>query len=185
MQGRARFKSLGINIVGIVFFIIWASVLVHATLLGRNEAENIRTLVDLFWCVKSAWMYKDAKDWYMIIGNILLFMPFGWILPTFFVRTRRYGLVTISGFFISLLIEVIQLVWHLGFFELDDLLHNTLGCALGYGVFVIGMWIVGKKCVSKGDKMVALVLWIGVISFFTVAYVMGQPLFDGFEVLKV
>lgn len=32
---------------------------------------------------------------------------------------------------LSMSIEVIQLVFRLGLFEWDDMIHNTLGCVLG------------------------------------------------------
>lgn len=47
--------------------------------------------------------------------------------------------MVLIGFFCSLLIETVQLITHLGWFELDDLLNNTIGCVLGvifYRVFL-------------------------------------------------
>ena len=75
-----------------------------------------------------------------IILNILLFIPFGYILPCIFKKLQKalWGVVLI-GFFCSLLTEIVQLVTHLGWFDLDDLLNNTIGCILGvilYRVFL-------------------------------------------------
>lgn len=39
------------------------------------------------------------------------------------------------GFFCSLLTETIQLVMHLGWFDLDDLLNNTMGCIVAMVFF--------------------------------------------------
>lgn len=67
-----------------------------------------------------------------IILNILLFIPFGYMLPCIFGKLQKalWGVVLI-GFVCSLLTEVVQLVTHLGWFDLDDLLNNTIGCVLG------------------------------------------------------
>lgn len=75
-----------------------------------------------------------------IILNILLFIPFGYMLPCIFGKLQKvlWGVVLI-GFVCSLLTEVVQLVTHLGWFDLDDLLNNTIGCVLGvilYRVFL-------------------------------------------------
>lgn len=74
--------------------------------------------------------------------NILLFVPFGYLLPklVFKVDEKRKSLfikVTLAGFLCSLIIETAQLVFRCGIFELDDLIKNTMGAAIGCGVFRI------------------------------------------------
>lgn len=44
---------------------------------------------------------------------------------------------TILGFALSLTVETIQLVCKVGCFDVDDLLLNTIGSALGYVLFLI------------------------------------------------
>lgn len=39
--------------------------------------------------------------------------------------------------FISLTIEVIQLLTKVGCFDVDDMILNTLGAALGYGIYAV------------------------------------------------
>ena len=70
-------------------------------------------------------------------GNVLGFMPFGFLLPILSVRIRRGAAVILSGLAISLAVETIQLVTRVGIFDVDDLLLNTLGAALGYLIFAI------------------------------------------------
>lgn len=66
------------------------------------------------------------------IGNVVLFIPLG-------VALKCGGMKDVkkTGFFASLLIEILQFTFALGTFECDDLIHNTLGA-------VIGAWCVGK-----------------------------------------
>lgn len=66
------------------------------------------------------------------IGNVILFTPLGIALKWGGVRDVKR-----AGFLTSLLIETLQLIFALGTFECDDLIHNTLGA-------VIGAWCVGK-----------------------------------------
>lgn len=58
-----------------------------------------------------------------------------------------------ASFFASLTIEVLQLIFILGTFEYDDLIHNTLDA-------VIGAWCVGKICreIKLGIQMRKVVL---------------------------
>ena len=66
-----------------------------------------------------------------IILNILLFIPFGYLLPSLFPQLRWWQVI-IFGFCSSLLIEVLQLITRLGYADVDDLINNTLGAAIGW-----------------------------------------------------
>ena len=39
------------------------------------------------------------------------------------------------GLCLSMMIEETQLATHRGFFEIDDLILNTIGALIGYGIF--------------------------------------------------
>lgn len=77
-----------------------------------------------------------------MLSNILAFIPFGFFLSGFLASTRRIGachrigVATLAGFGLSLGIECLQLLLHVGFFEVTDLLMNTLGAFVGAGVSV-------------------------------------------------
>lgn len=74
-----------------------------------------------------------------IILNILLYIPLGYLLPftwpSLAGRKRPVPLlmwrVVLIGFVCSAVTEVSQLVFRIGLFEFDDMMNNTLGCALG------------------------------------------------------
>lgn len=66
---------------------------------------------------------------YLFGGNIVWFVPFGFYLA--FFREFRMRRVILCGFLLSLFIEVMQFVLGTGVSEVDDLLLNTLGSALG------------------------------------------------------
>ena len=62
-----------------------------------------------------------------LILNILarLFGSFGGLV------LNSAGVVLLFGFLLSLAIEMCQLLFRLGWFEVDDILHNVLGTYLG------------------------------------------------------
>ena len=66
-----------------------------------------------------------------IILNILLFIPFGYLLPSLFPRLRWWQVVLL-GLAFSLCIELLQLITKLGYADVDDLINNTLGAAIGW-----------------------------------------------------
>lgn len=67
--------------------------------------------------------------------NVLLFMPLGYLLPVSITRFDRWWQVLLIGFLFSLLIETVQLITRLGWFDASDLLHNTLGVLIGYWIY--------------------------------------------------
>lgn len=70
-----------------------------------------------------------------IVGNVVVFMPFGFFVPG--LERRKFGpflnflKITGIGFVFSLTVETIQLVSKVGCFDVDDLMLNTVGVALG------------------------------------------------------
>ena len=72
-----------------------------------------------------------------IFGNILAFAPFGFLLPIITPENRKWIKLALITFLFSLTIELLQLVFKVGIFDVDDLLMNTLGGLLGYFIFTI------------------------------------------------
>ena len=71
-----------------------------------------------------------------IVGNIIMFMPVGFLLPLICTKVDSCKKVVIIGFCTSLLIESRQLFLTRGT-DIDDLILNTSGAVLGYLVFLI------------------------------------------------
>lgn len=68
--------------------------------------------------------------------NIILFIPFGFLLPYLWPKLNFYKTVLLSLIF-SVLIEGFQYIAHLGCCDIDDVINDTLGTCIGYGCFVI------------------------------------------------
>ena len=79
-----------------------------------------------------------------ILLNILLYIPLGYLLPytwqRFFEKGKRVPLlVLLIGFVCSALTESAQLLFRIGVFELDDMLNNTMGTAIGCLLYMVWM----------------------------------------------
>ena len=72
-----------------------------------------------------------------LLGNIIGFIPLGLLLPLLFPLLRTAPRTILCVFLVSFGFELTQLVTMLGVFDVDDLLLNTLGGAIGYLFFAI------------------------------------------------
>jgi len=96
-----------------------------------NRQINPRLFVELFALIKtSGW----GTFLWLFLGNIGWFVPFGFLVPILFKRLRP-ATVVLAGLLLSLCIETTQFIFHKGVAELDDLVLNTLGVAIGYLLF--------------------------------------------------
>lgn len=82
--------------------------------------------------------FKNLSDGYArlnIAGNILPFAPLGFLWPSAFPRRRRFFPATGACLLVILGIEVFQFSSMTGYFDVDDIWMNLLGCLLGYGAY--------------------------------------------------
>lgn len=63
--------------------------------------------------------------------NVVLFLPFGFLLPVIWERFRTLLPTALAGFLLSLVIEVSQL-FTFRVTDINDLIGNTLGTVLGF-----------------------------------------------------
>lgn len=171
-------KSRWRKLVGMIFVACWVFVLLSVTIMVRARTEEPRVELRLFWCIREAWLNRNPLDWYFVLGNIVLFIPIGLILPMFFVSMRTWWKTALVGFSFSACVEILQLVFHLGLFEWDDMINNTFGCVLGYALFVFCIWLAKRPGLNAADKIISMGLWVATIAFFAVALYLGQPVFD-------
>lgn len=72
-----------------------------------------------------------------IFGNIIAFMPYGFLLPLLNKAYRRFYIILILCVLFSLTVETAQLLLKVGVFDIDDILLNSFGGILGYVIFYI------------------------------------------------
>lgn len=71
-----------------------------------------------------------------IIMNILFFIPIGFFAGGALKKKHILHAIGI-GFALSFFIELTQLISTRGIFSVDDIIHNTIGCAIGYAFFLL------------------------------------------------
>ena len=80
--------------------------------------------------------YDSVRDivW-NVVGNAAMFAPSGVVLPIVYERLNSFWKVAAAGAFLSLCIEILQLPFPSRASDIDDLILNTLGVAIGYGIY--------------------------------------------------
>lgn len=70
-----------------------------------------------------------------LFGNVLTFIPLGFFLPCLFRRCRGLWQTLLWGGVAVVCVELVQLFTLVGSCDIDDLLLNLVGMAVGYGIW--------------------------------------------------
>lgn len=68
-----------------------------------------------------------------LLGNILPFLPVGFLVPLIY-RKMTWAKAIALALGTGLLMEVLEMIFQVGIFDVDDILLNALGVVLGYGM---------------------------------------------------
>lgn len=93
-------------------------------------------------------LYPFSYSMYNIIGNIMLFVPLGFILPIKFKRINNCVRDVLVGFIFSVFVELAQLILPFRQTDIDDVMLNTVGTAIGYGLYKLWTKVVRKKAIK-------------------------------------
>lgn len=136
--------------IGVLFFIEYAFLLFSSTVFFRENFEekpcyNFQPL----WSYQAIMNGKESLIPENLM-NIVVFLPVGLILG-FLLRVKCAWIITLLvGCGISVSIESLQFFLHRGFSEVDDVMHNTLGCVIGFGIYKIFAKTTRTSNVVKG-----------------------------------
>ena len=108
-----------------------------ATVFYRDETYVMRYTLRPLWSYTMLYSRLLAMN----ILNILLFIPIGLLLTGALKKHNFFNVIGL-GFLLSSFIEVTQLITTRGIFNIDDIIHNVLGCAIGYLCFLLSYKII-------------------------------------------
>lgn len=109
----------------------------------------------LFRAWREALNNFSQHRWMNVLLNIAMFVPLGFLLPLLNCGFRKWYVTIPAGFGTSLTIELIQLAFASGVFDVDDLFCNTLGAAFGF--FGI-MMLLGVGC-ERGARLKTILIY--------------------------
>lgn len=154
-KGKKRLRLS--TVVKWTVFFCYLVVVYGATLDSRGPHWQGAELA-LFSSYRNAWYNFSTVEWRNLILNILMFVPFGFLLPCMFRKCQKPWKTFAAGAGFSLLIETAQLVFRFGIFETDDILNNFVGAVIGYGIYRLLRFLV-RLCKKEREQFLPVLLF--------------------------
>ena len=146
---RPKHKILG-RIYFLAYLIMLVYLLFFAEAFGRTEnpAGSRSNKLVPFKEIWRFYKYRHILGIQAFIinvpGNILAFIPFGFFIPIISKYKRSFIRTAFMGMLFSLSVEIIQFIVNVGSFDIDDIILNTLGCIMGYIMFLLADAVILK-----------------------------------------
>lgn len=123
-----------------ILFFTYSYFILDKSLINRN----IGNINNFEYAFKNGWLFlvKDTWNKVQAIENIIFFIPFSCFLLLGFYNLQEKKLeifkdIILISFRFSLFIELLQLIFTLGTFQLSDIVYNTLGGVIGYTLVIL------------------------------------------------
>ena len=127
----------GLRYGAVLLLVEWVLLVLGMTVVFR-EAQPERgfsfiPLVSYFDITKNSYLMEKVA---LNMLNVALFVPIGLLVGCGF-RTMTWRRALVVGAGLSVVIELLQLVFRKGLCETDDVIHNVAGCMIGYGIVIV------------------------------------------------
>ncbi len=142
---KAKKRKKLISSMSFIFIILYGVVIIYFTLfsdrLGRVDIGTYQYNLVPFNEIRRFITYRqNLSPWAFILnicGNLLVFVPLGFLIPIWYPRNIHWYHVVIYCLSFSLCIELMQLYTRVGVFDVDDLIMNTTGGFIGWILYHI------------------------------------------------
>ena len=121
-------------VVFLLYLLLLADLLFISRTYDNSYGVNLVPMnqIELFFGLLRSSNYSFRKLAIInLVGNIAIFIPFGFFLSFLVKRYRNYFRIFIF------LCEFIQYYFKVGTFDIDDIILNLLGVTIGYLLFVV------------------------------------------------
>ncbi|WP_445683014.1 VanZ family protein [Solibacillus sp. FSL K6-4121] len=108
---------------------------IQSNIQRRNNGESFANLVPFRTIETYISDLSFSVAFMNIFGNIIPFIPLGFLIPMAFPSRRNLIKTMISCFLIIISVETLQLILLLGIFDIDDIILNLLSCFIGFILF--------------------------------------------------
>ena len=120
--------SASLLLIEYIFLVFCSTVIFRAT--GETRQYDFHPF----------WSYRAIQDGRVEllsenIMNVVVFVPVGMILGSLLRVKGSWLVALLIGCSISITIEALQFWFMKGFSEVDDVMHNTVGCLIGFGFY--------------------------------------------------
>lgn len=101
-----------------------------------SRPEIVRLELLPFWNYGEILANRDPQDYWEILLNIALYIPIGFLCMSLY-RQNRIRNTIVTCVLLSIFVEILQLVFHKGLCEIDDVMHNGIGGITGMALFLL------------------------------------------------
>ncbi len=125
IKKHKSFESLNMMLLVIFLFSI-----VYSTIASRTQEVTRPQLIPFYSFIEAK---VQPEIYRSMLMNVFLFVPLGLTMPYALPNTVKHKVKTtvLAACALSATIELVQLLFHLGRCETDDVICNTLGAAIG------------------------------------------------------
>ena len=125
----------GVRYASAFLLVEYIALLMYFTVFIRPENGVQELLLIPFWS------YAAIADGTRVliqehIMNVAVFIPIG-ILLAIVLKGVKWWKVMLAGTGLSLIVEIMQYCLMRGYGEIDDVIHNTIGCLIGLGLVLL------------------------------------------------
>ena len=112
-----------------VFVVICSTILFRFT----PSFKFARLELSPFWTYEAVMNHTLGVSVWDIVLNVVLFVPLGFLMKLLFSRLRLWKMALIA-IYCSVFIETNQYFFEKGIAQIDDVMHNTVGAMIGWGI---------------------------------------------------
>ncbi len=120
-------SMLGGKKVNFALLAVYLVFIFYMTLMYRESGAS-KAKLELFWSYRQFFTSKSIRQ--EILNNVWLFIPLGAIIA----RLKKKARYLVLPILLSVIIEVVQYMTGFGLAEFDDVISNTLGALIGWGI---------------------------------------------------
>ena len=121
-----------------IFIILYTSLLLYWMFFGFGRTPNVEKTMQLipFTTIYKVFTQVDDFKYFSvnIIGNVVVFIPFGF-LGIFFEKLKKAKFLFPVFILGICFIEFLQFITKRGYAEIDDVILNAMGVAIGFWVY--------------------------------------------------
>lgn len=143
--------------------------------MGRTREINIIPFTSIFdFVLAGTATFKQVLT--NILGNIVIFIPLGIMVPILFNKKKFVNIVVIGGC-ISIFFELVQFILAIGVSDIDDVILNICGGVIGWFIY----YVIGKLKLSykvKENLYIVVLMGMGIASFFVLLFTNSEVLIN-------
>ncbi len=140
-EWKAGRKVSGVYLGWVCIFLVYLWMVFDVTGVG-TMGDIMRNMPDIFIGGMNFAPFDSLGIGFVL--NIVMFMPFGFLLPLIFKDSRALGRTAAAGAVFSLLIELSQ-IFNFRATDVDDLMTNIFGACIGYLIWHVFAKISGAR----------------------------------------